>query len=1175
MKKLLVLLLAGLLCICISAIAAGATDTATDIVPKGIYSGTCGDGLSWSFHTSTGVLDITGTGDMDFVNMPWYSYRNSITSVNIGNGVTSIKDSAFYNCNALESVIIGDSVTSIGGNAFYSCDALESIYLSDIAAWCAIQFGDINANPLYYANNLYLNGNLVTELVIPNGVTSIKDYAFYNYDALISITIPDSVTSIGDEAFYNCNALQSITIPDSVTSIGDKAFYSCIGLESVIIGDSVTSIGDEAFYNCNALQSITIPDSVTSIGNSVFSDCDTLDSVTLGNSVTTIGGSVFYDCDSLISITIPDSVTSIGHRAFYDCDALASAVIGNGVTTIAQNTFYSCSSLSNLTIGNSVTTIQEHAFYDCESLQTLVIPASVTTIKDDAFFLCFSLKSVYVDSSNLAPKLNSGIACGNLLGKATAIMFKDGITNVPGYIINNYTNTESLLYLGKTYNSYSNHAHIWSSYTENAYDCSTPRFSGDKCSYCNGLKGSVSTGHQFSASWSYNSTEHWHECTECHEKKDTANHTYSNSCDTSCNTCGRERTITHSYSAEWDYNSENHWHECTVCGNKKDTSEHRYDNTADTECNVCGHTRDIMYYYSNCPSSMLPESEHNYEDNTDIIWTLSCDGADHIELLFSTSTRVEYDYDKIYIYNGNDYCIGTYTDTDLAGQTVTVFGDTVKIRLISDHSYNYYGFSLSHAKAGFASSASANSATWYLDGAAPEIVLGDVNSDSIINSLDAAQVLKHDAILLTLSADACTAADVNDDGIVNSLDAALILKFDAALIPDFDHVEPPVQDTPIDGEEYVGTWTAVSGCSFDTLVINRDYTFLGDGSSYTWQYQDGNFICNYLDYSDTIHATYVKNGFLTIVREGFMPEGAMNLPLYFETYAKQGADFNTEHIDENLIGEWEGLSGSMVYGYGYGFSADGTGYHNPDVTNFMGESINNPITWCVKGGMLLITDGSTTTSCSYAVSGDTLYLDGPYHFYNKKDPAEHAYVGTWINVREGTLEKLVMYENGSCTLHYEDSVEYAYWYISRLDGTLCIDSEWFYGSIYRAAVHNDAVLQIDSYNGSFVFVRESRYGNLTGDIHSGLVGSWSGSDGSGVTYYYYTFNSDGTGIYKEHNFYGETTTTVNISWFVNGDVLTVESATETVYYVYELDGDRLECYTTSDFPDFNLIFSRQ
>ena len=270
-------------------------------------SGTCGENLTWDL--TDGVLTISGTGAMtDYLDLssnraPWYSSRSSITSVIISDGVTSIGDYAFLRCtgltsvtipnsvtsigdyafsssigvnsflgcSALTSVTIGNSVTNIGNNAFGGCVELAAVNISDIAAWCNISFGDVFANPLYYARKLYHNGTLVTDLIIPNSVSSIVNCAFSLYESLTSITIPNSVTSIGDGAFSGCSGLTSVTIPNSVTSIGEGAFWGCSGLTSVTIGNSVTSIGNWAFYGCSSLKYVTMESTTPPlVGNNTF-----------------------------------------------------------------------------------------------------------------------------------------------------------------------------------------------------------------------------------------------------------------------------------------------------------------------------------------------------------------------------------------------------------------------------------------------------------------------------------------------------------------------------------------------------------------------------------------------------------------------------------------------------------------------------------------------------------------------------------------------------------------------------------------------------------------------------------------------------------------------------------------------------------------------------------------
>lgn len=182
------------------------------------------------------------------------------------------------------------------------------------------------------------------------GVTRIRDYAFYYCDSLTDITIPDSVTTIGSNAFYSCDSLTDITIPDSVTSIGDGAFCDCYSLAEVTIGNSVTTIGASAFGYCDNLTNIVIPDSVTTISSYTFYNCPNLTSVTIPDSVTHIGGYAFFNCTSLTTVAIPDSVTTIGNWAFENCTSLTSVVVeGDTVKALAASNVFSTTPIANAT----------------------------------------------------------------------------------------------------------------------------------------------------------------------------------------------------------------------------------------------------------------------------------------------------------------------------------------------------------------------------------------------------------------------------------------------------------------------------------------------------------------------------------------------------------------------------------------------------------------------------------------------------------------------------------------------------------------------------------------------------------------------------------------------------------------------------------------------------------
>ena len=340
-------------------------------------------GLNYS-KNSDGTYRVTGIGSCAATNIVIGFYNNK--------NVTSIGEYAFYKCCNLTSVVIPDSVTSIGGSAFSDCSSLTSVYITDIETWCNISFGNGSANPLCYAEKLYLNNELITELVIPDSVTSIGSYAFSGCDSLTSVVIGDSVTSIGNCAFSYCSSLTSVVIGDSVTSIGSSAFYYCDRLTSVVIPDSVTSIGSSAFSYCDGLTSVYITDIETwcniSFGNvtanplshaeKLYLNNELITELVIPDSVTSIGAYAFRHCRSLTSITIPDSVTSIGDQAFEYCSSLTSVVIGDGVTSIGNHAFLVCSSLTSVVIGDGVTSIGEGAFSYCSRLTSITFKDTST-----------------------------------------------------------------------------------------------------------------------------------------------------------------------------------------------------------------------------------------------------------------------------------------------------------------------------------------------------------------------------------------------------------------------------------------------------------------------------------------------------------------------------------------------------------------------------------------------------------------------------------------------------------------------------------------------------------------------------------------------------------------------------------------------------------------------------
>jgi len=242
-----------------------------------------------------------------------------LTDVTIGSSVTSIGSAAFYGCAGLTNITIPNSVTSIGGSTFSGCTGLTSITIpNSVTSIDASAFSGCTGlkeivvsgqNQNYSSDGgVMFNKKKTAIILFPPGKQG-------------SYVIPNTVTSI-EGAFSGCTGLTDITIPNSVTSIGGSAFLGCTGLTGIIIPNSVTSIGGSAFAHCIGLTDVTIPNSVTSIGDSAFRDCTGLTSITIPNSITSISGWAFFGCTGLTGITIPNSVTSINGWAFAECTGL-------------------------------------------------------------------------------------------------------------------------------------------------------------------------------------------------------------------------------------------------------------------------------------------------------------------------------------------------------------------------------------------------------------------------------------------------------------------------------------------------------------------------------------------------------------------------------------------------------------------------------------------------------------------------------------------------------------------------------------------------------------------------------------------------------------------------------------------------------------------------------------
>lgn len=309
-----------------------------------------------------GLGDLGDLGDLDISSGGTYSlkadgtyevtgWESKHSLVHIpetynGRAVTSIGELAFFDHDELASVTIPGTVTSIGRRAFAACSNLEAVVIPSSVA----SIGDLvfeytpwleekrAENPVVVANTILVDAATTSgDVVLPDGLTAICGYAFYENEAVTSVVVPDTVTSIGNSAFNHCKQLISVNVPEGVTEIHASAFSYCESLTELKLPSTVTSIEEHAFWGCTGLSSFVIPEGVTSVGEYAFAFCTKLKNVTLPTTLKTVGSYAFDECRALGDITFPAGVESIGENCFWwafpasvtilnpDCEILGDA----------------------------------------------------------------------------------------------------------------------------------------------------------------------------------------------------------------------------------------------------------------------------------------------------------------------------------------------------------------------------------------------------------------------------------------------------------------------------------------------------------------------------------------------------------------------------------------------------------------------------------------------------------------------------------------------------------------------------------------------------------------------------------------------------------------------------------------------------------------------------------
>ncbi len=383
------------------------------------------DVLEYEIVYGHAVITHCNTSAEGYITIP--SYINGLEVAEIGNNafagctgithidmkhtnITKIGDAAFEGCTSLYGVYLSDYINYISVNAFLNCMSLSYIDISDLSVWCGIEFYDMYSNPLYYGGTLYISGTEIKDIVIPDGVAEIKNYAFYGMD-IDSLTIPPSLKKVGASIISEfCRIDLKVPSLEQICSI-EYNNWNCLGrindlyvdgvkTTDIIFPEGVTHIPERLFSEFSSLTSVTFPETVLSIGESAFYYCPNLQKVVIEGSETVVAAYAFLSCTLLDTIIIPETAEFVGYNAFYNTMWYNSQpdgciYIGNWLCGYKGNTSYvSLLAIKDGTIGISPMFFSYGEGKDDETLTTLYIPDSLEYIGNNAFEGCLDLKNI-------------------------------------------------------------------------------------------------------------------------------------------------------------------------------------------------------------------------------------------------------------------------------------------------------------------------------------------------------------------------------------------------------------------------------------------------------------------------------------------------------------------------------------------------------------------------------------------------------------------------------------------------------------------------------------------------------------------------------------------------------------------------------------------------------------
>lgn len=652
--------------------------------------------ISWgAFESCTGLTSITfGTGLTD-LGPRSFARAINLSEVKLPVRLERMGCEAFLNCSSLETITIpktfNEVYTAYDGASHHTGAPFEGTVLQNITLEEGISI-------LPY--RIFSQCDELTSIQIPISVVEIGNYAFAECDKLETLTLPEKLETMGNHVFEGCSTLTSISVPDTVTAMGTYIFAGCTSLVSANLPEGLVNITEGIFQNCtnlkeivipdtvqyirprafegSGIQRITLPDSVMYIEDYAFCSCANLETVQLSRNLNSIDEEAFRYCSALTAIEIPAVVDEIGTYCFADCINLSSVTFEDGLlTTIPTGAFYQCPVLTELRLPYSVTSIGNSAFANCTGLTGITIPRRVESISTSAFSYpdrmtiygvegtyaqtfaeengyTFVAKAIPAQSIEMASEMTVSVGGSNTLLTRTVtpedytdeVVWRSSDTSIA-------TVTDTGLVTGRAPGTVTIRVNI-----------------GDASASCRVTVVQPVTSISITSSISLEALETRQ--ISCTVRPNNANNkgvTWTSS----------DETV-----ATVDENG-------VVTGLKKGTAT--ITATAQDGSRIsdtCTVTVTNTVYQAQTVAEL--ESAHNYDNNCSDVWVYTLIGATSLSVTFDSRTEMEEDFDYLLVYDGEGNQIGRYTGKELAGATITVPGDTLRIQMDSDEGGTAWGF---------------------------------------------------------------------------------------------------------------------------------------------------------------------------------------------------------------------------------------------------------------------------------------------------------------------------------------------------------------------------------------------------------------------------------------------------------------------------------------------------